>query len=442
MGTAHDDDDDRLARLRAELLAAERAVPTSGWRRLWRSGVNALGVGAQLARGRRGAAIDVEAVAAIVRNLGELRGIAMKLGQMLSYVDPTVPDALRAAMALLQTSAPTTPLARVHDTLRTELGAARAALLSATLSPSPIAVASIGQVHRARLPDGSEVAVKVLHPGIERAIIADFRAAAIGRLVSALVGAASVPEMIEEARAAFLEECDLALEAARQERFARLFADDPMIVIPAVVNEWSSPRVLVTRWIAGETLESFLARDPSQSARDAAGEALFRFWMRTLYREGLFHGDPHPGNFAFRDDGTVAIYDFGCVREFDEPLRRGFARLAAATRADDVAAIAEAIEALGGRSPPGDEGLHHLRRLLRGFFAPLLVDGRRRITLDEGRDARDLMRDKRAILSLRLPPRLLFLFRLRFGLYAVLARLGAEADWARLERTWAADISR
>jgi predicted unusual protein kinase regulating ubiquinone biosynthesis (AarF/ABC1/UbiB family) len=442
MEMANEDSDDRLERLRAELLGDEHVVPTSGLGRLWRSGRSALSVGAQLVRGRRGQALDDATIAKVVRDLGQLRGIAMKLGQMLSYVDHSVPAELRSMMALLQTSAPITPLAVVAQTLRAEHGEARAEALLATLSPSPIAVASIGQVHRARLPDGSgtggrEVAVKVSHPNIARAIAADFRAAAIGRVVAAVAGAGSVPEMIDEARTAFLEECDLGLEAARQRRFARLFAGDPTIVVPPVEEAWSTERVLVTRWTPGATLDAFLARGPSQRERDVAGEALFRFWMRTLYRDGLFHGDPHPGNFAFREDGRIAVYDFGCVRELDAPLRLGFARLAAATRADDVDAMAAALESLGGAAPRSSDGRAHMRRLLRGFFAPLLVDARRRIGLDEGAEGRDVLRDKRAVLAMRLPPRMLFLFRLRFGLYAVLARLGAEANWAGLERAWA-----
>src|SRR5262249_55238535 len=147
--------------------------------------------------------------------------------------------------------------------------------------------------------------------------------------------------------------------------------------------------------------------------------------------------DPHPGNFAFRDDGRVVVYDFGCVRELAPALRRGFAALAAATRADDLEAMSAALQTLGGRAPTHPKGRDRLRRLLRGFFGPLLQPGARRIALDEGFDARQMMGDKRAIARLELPGRMLFLFRLRFGLYAVLARLGAEVDWAALERGWA-----
>lgn len=423
-------------RLRAALMADEATVPTSALGRMWRTGRSVLGVGAALRRGRRGEAVDAEGAAEIVRSLGGLKGVAMKAGQMLGYVDPSVPPELRSMLALLQTAAPRMGLETVTGVVRGCLGA-RADALLAGMEPAPVAVASIGQVHRGRLPDGTEVAIKVRHPDIEAALTADFRTAGVGRAIAAITGAGSITDMIGEAREAFLGECDYGREAAHQQAFARLFADDPDIIVPAVEAAWSGDRVLVTRWTPGRSLDEFLAADPDQATRDRVGAALFRLWMRTLYRDGLFHADPHPGNFAIRDDGRVAIYDFGCVRAFDPPLRRGFARLAAATRDDDMTAVASAIGALGGEVPGDAAARAHLRELLRGFFGPLLTPGARRIAADEGLAARDVLRDKRAILKLRLPGRMLFLFRLRFGLYAVLARLQAEVDWAGLEIAWA-----
>jgi predicted unusual protein kinase regulating ubiquinone biosynthesis (AarF/ABC1/UbiB family) len=427
---------DAEASLRARMLAQESVVPTSSLRRLWRTGSSAVGLARQLVRGRDGEAIDLAAISEIVGGLGGLKGVAMKVGQMLGHVDPGVPEELRGMLSLLQTSAPATAFEAVAAEVRASLGA-RAEALLAGMERAPVAVASIGQVHRARLPDGTEVAVKVRHPGIEAAIAADFRSAGVGKLFAAVTGAAAIREVIDEAREAFLAECDFRREATNQQAFARLFHDDPVIVVPAVLEAWCSDRVLVTRWIPGRSLAQFLAGAPAQHERDAAGAALFRFWVRTLYREGLFHADPHPGNFAFCDRGKLVIYDFGCVRRFEAPLRRAFARLAAATRDDDPAAIADAITAAGGRVPKDPDGRAHTRALLRGFFAPLLTPGPRRITIDEGMHARELLRDKRALLGLQLPGRMLFLFRLRFGLYAVLAQLGAEVDWAGLEDSWA-----
>ncbi len=424
------------------LLGSEATVPTSRFGRLWQAGRSAWGLRSALRSGANDDDddhdhnADLAAIFAVVQRLGGLKGVAMKMGQMLGYIDASVPEDLRGLLSLLQTAAPATPFPAVAQVVRTALGPRAEALLSG-LEPVPVAVASIGQVHRGRLPDGTAVAVKIQHPGIADAILADFRSANAGKLFAAITGASTITGLIDEARTAFLEECDYLLEAQHQQRFAQLFADDPDLAIPGVELAWSATTVLVTRWAPGQSFAEFLASAPNQDRRNVVGAALFRLWMQTLYRDGLFHGDPHPGNFAFAADGRVIIYDFGCVRRFAPPLRRGFAQLASATRADDPQAIAAAIVALGGR-PPTDAKAHaHLRQLLRSFFGPLLEPGPRKIAADAGHDARNLLRDKRAVLRLQLPGRLLFLFRLRFGLYAVLSQLQAEVDWAGLEARWA-----
>jgi len=168
--------------------------------------------------------------------------------------------------------------------------------------------------------------------------------------------------------------------------------------------------------------------------------ALFSFYIGTLYRHGLFHGDPHPGNYAFREDGRVVVYDFGCVRSFEPATVLAFSALVDAVRADEVGRVREALVALGAQ-PPGDaESVAKLRTLLRGFFAPLLERGPRPVHPGSGFEAQQVLRDKRFLAKLALPGRFLFLFRLRFGLYAVLARLGAVADWGALESGWAAEV--
>jgi predicted unusual protein kinase regulating ubiquinone biosynthesis (AarF/ABC1/UbiB family) len=363
----------------------------------------------------------------------------MKTGQILGYIDPTLNDEFRALLSILQTTSPAMRFATVERTLR-EAFRERADALLPGVQREPVAIASIGQVHRATLPDGTDVAMKILHPGICEAIRSDFRAARAGAVfarVFAPSAGSSVTEFIDEARSAMLEECDYLLEAKRQETVRSFFAGDPIIAIPGTVADWCAPTVLTTDWMPGVSLDDFLARGPAQSVRDEVGVALFRLYVGTLYRHGLFHADPHPGNYAFASDGRLVVYDFGCVRSFDRATVAGLAGLVAAVRADDVPAMRESLTKLGARVSAKSGQFEHARRLLRGFFAPILEPGERSIDVRAGFEARELLRDKRALAALRLPGKFLFLFRLRFGLYAVLARIGAVTDWSALEIGWA-----
>jgi predicted unusual protein kinase regulating ubiquinone biosynthesis (AarF/ABC1/UbiB family) len=433
--------DDRLERFARALREESERGPGRGLRRFARLLRGGAGLATSVLRaGRHGADAalsdgDLRGLEALTTRLGELKGLPMKMGQIMSYLELDLPEEGRRILSLLQTQSPATPWARVEAVIREDLGP-RAEELVARLEREPASVASIGQVHWARLPDGTAVAVKVRHPDIEAAIRSDFRMATRGTgLAAALLPAmgGTARDFVDELQARLLEECDYRLEADRQRLFAKLYAGHPVIVVPAVHDEWCGPRVLTTTWETGREFEVFRAAAP-QAERDAAGAALFDFYIGTLYRHGLFHADPHPGNYHFRDDGHVVVFDYGCVRVFEPDVARAFVAMAEAVRADDRARIDAALRALGAEPSADDAVYERVRQLLRSFFGPLLTPGRRRI---EGRivvDMGQVTRDKLALAKLRLPGRLMFLFRIRFGLYAVLARLGAECDWAAMER--------
>ncbi len=415
-----------------------QAVPTSRLGRIWKTGRTAAGLAATVLR-RRDDARDLAAVTRLVTQLGHLRGLAMKGGQILSYVDPSLPADLRASLSVLQRSAFASDPAAIEATIRAELGP-RAQELLAGMDVKPIAVASIGEVHHGTLPDGTQVAIKVRHPGIDAALRGDFASAGAGSaFASLLVPGAQVASFVDEAKTAILEECDFALEARRQTTFESLFPADPVLKIPHVEAQWCSASVLTTHWLPGRTLAELLASNPSQEQRDAYGVALFRFYVGTLYRHGLFHADPHPGNYGFRDDGTLAIYDFGCVRTFGPKVVDALADMVEAVRRDGPIAMRAALRAFGAEPPDDAQTLSHVRTLLRGFFAPLLQPGPRRIDPGQAVETGQLFKDKRVLMKLKLPGHLLFLFRLRFGLYSVISQLGACADWAALESGWAND---
>lgn len=382
---------------------------------------------------------ELRKVEALVRQLGELKGLPMKFGQLISYLELDVPEEVRRLLSLLQTQSSATPREQIERVVREDLGE-RGDALWQTLEPEPVSIASIGQVYRGRLPDGTAVAVKVRHPTIDQAIRSDFGLAAFGTGIARamLPGmGATARDFVDEMRTRLLEECDYVLEAERQRVFGRLYENHPVIVVPRVHDAWCGPRVLTTTWESGHDFESFCAEaDDGERAR--AGAALFDFYIGTLYRHGLFHADPHPGNYCFRDDGRIVVFDYGCVCEFEPRVTAAFAALAQAVRDDDRAAIASALRDLGAEPSTNDASYAHLRRLLRSFFGPMLTPGPHRV---DGRIAVQMgqvARDKLAIARLRLPGRLMFLFRIRFGLFAVLARLGAVCDWAAMERRFTA----
>ncbi len=380
---------------------------------------------------------------ALVTELGKLKGLPMKFGQVMSYLELELPEEARGLLALLQTQSPATPFERVASVIEEDLGARGVELVS-RLPREPASIASIGQVYRTELPDGTSVAVKVRHPEIEAAIRSDLRAAELGSgFASAILPGMGVTarEFVSEVRDRLLEECDYVLEAERQELFASLYADHPVLVVPAVHSEWCGPRVLTTRWMDGESFDTF-CRNADAEARNHAGAALFELYLGGLYRHGIFHADPHPGNYQFCEDGKIAVFDYGCVRRFEPREVQAFAGLADAVREDDRARIVAALRELGAEPSSSDASYAHLRELLRSFFGPLLVAGARPVDGKIVVDMRQITKDKLAIARLRLPGRFMFLFRIRFGLYAVLSRLGAVCDWSSLERGFAANAGR
>src|SRR5438094_498337 len=262
------------------------------------------------------------------RTLGSLKGLALKIGQMVSYLDGALPAEYRAvyqdALARLQREAPALPWSAIEPILVEELQRPVAESF-ARFEPEPFAAASIGQVHRAQLHTGEAVAVKVQYPGIDRAIAADLKNVAMMKSVLlpvlGLAGrgamARNLDDTLGEIRARITEELDYAREARMQERFRALFADDAELGIPRVFAAQSSRRVLTSEFVAGRTLAEVRA-GATQEARDRYGAILSRFMFRSIYEHRLFNADPHPGNYLFPDDGRLVVLDFGCVKELPD----------------------------------------------------------------------------------------------------------------------------
>ena len=280
--------------------------------------------------GLRSSATDAERAEFHVRTaerytelLGRSRGALMKAGQLLSLttlgpaVDSEVQAVYRAALARLRDDAPPMAPELAREVLERELGQTAAAF--AEFDWEPIAAASIGQVHRARLHDGRAVAVKIQYPGVADAIRADLRngellVTFLG-LLSALSGrklSLDLRGAAQELRERILEELDYRLEAANQSEFAEHYRGHPFIHVPAVIGELSGARVLTQELVQGKDWSEALSAE--QRLRDSWGEAIYRFCYGSFRGFRMFNGDPHPGNFVFHDDGSVSFLDFGCVK--------------------------------------------------------------------------------------------------------------------------------
>ena len=253
--------------------------------------------------------------------LGELKGGAMKFGQALSVFESALPEEVagpyRAALTKLQDAAPPMPTRTVHAVLAERLGEDWPKLFR-EFDDRPAAAASIGQVHRAVWHDGRAVAVKVQYPGAGEALLSDLtQLSRFARLLGPLIPGMDVKPLISELRDRVSEELDYGLEAQAQQAHAEEFADDPDVVVPAVVHQCD--QVLVTEWMDGVPLSEVIT-DGTQEQRDRAGQLLSRFLFSGPARTGLLHADPHPGNFRLlpggpdgEDDWRLGVLDFGTV---------------------------------------------------------------------------------------------------------------------------------
>ena len=283
---------------------------------------------ANLARGRedREAALErrhLEAAEQIVAALGTMKGAAMKLGQMLSFLDVgLVPEPHREEfqrkLGALRDAAPKVRFADMRKVVEAELGVPLGEAFAA-FDEVPVAAASIGQVYRARLHDGREVAVKVQYPGVAQAVRADMQnLGMILRVLKRVAPGLDVRATAEEIRERIGDELDYELEAQHQRALARIFRGHPFIAVPEVVADLSRERVLVTELVRGTGFEALEAAD--RATRDRVGEIVFRFYFGCMYRHRQFSGDPHPGNFLLLADGRVAFLDFGLFKVMPREL--------------------------------------------------------------------------------------------------------------------------
>lgn len=305
----------------------------------------------------------------IANTLGEMKGAVMKVGQIASQYKDIFPPEVAKAISKLQRQAPAMPFAEIKAQVEKELGKPLDKIFK-HFDETPFAAASIGQVHKAILPNGEQVVVKVQYPGVDEACESDLKQV---RLALRLMGVLKIDRklqdrLFQEIQESLDNELNYQIEAQNLE-VARTFhaALDDKIIIPQVFKDYSSRHILTLSLEQGESIET--ASTWSQRTRNTLGRRLLRAMGQEIFYLKRFHCDPHPGNFAFREDGSVIIYDYGGVKTLSSDVVYHFKQLIHAARAQDIAEIEQHLDALQAISAlgkfPEDLYLQWLEVLMR-----------------------------------------------------------------------------
>jgi len=377
--------------------------------------------------------------------LGGLKGPLMKVAQFLS----TVPDALPAEYALelaqLQSNAPAMGTAFVRRRMVSELGADWRAKFN-SFSDTAAAAASLGQVHKAVLHDGTPVACKLQYPDMASTVEADLRQLKLGMAVyQRMDGAIKQDEIFQELSERLREELDYTREAAQMRLYGAMLGHEDMVHVPTPVPELTTRRLLTMTWLDGRPLMQRLEEDPPQEERNRIAESLFRAWYVPFYRYGVIHGDPHLGNYQVRPDGSVNLLDFGVIRVFPPKFVRGVIELFEAVRDSDDEKARSAYRTWGFPEVSAEQ-LAVLNEWAQFLYEPLTDDRVRRIQeTDDPMYGRKVAERVHAGLKRTggvTPPREFVLMdRSAIGLGGVFLRLKAELNWSRLFHDLIADFS-
>jgi predicted unusual protein kinase regulating ubiquinone biosynthesis (AarF/ABC1/UbiB family) len=389
---------------------------------------------------------------AMLKTLGEMKGLPLKLGQMASYIDGLAPPGYeekfqRVLVRLQQKAPPLSPEAAVK-VVHADLGAHPRDVF-ASWEDEPFAAASVGQVHRAVTRGGQHVAVKVQYPGIDKAIENDLKSLSMLEAMIAPIGRRyQSKEVLSEIKSVFLAEVDYGKEAEAIDTFRRVHEGDSDIVIPRVVHSLSTKRVLTMELMGGVDYADFCERS-SQPDRNAAGETLARFMFRALWRHGLLYADPHPGNYRFLGGGRVAFLDFGCNKRIPGPLVEGMKRYVRALQRGNIDEFYRACVDVLGYDPSDQASWVLYTEYTKMVLQPLVADSSFKYTREFARQSvAFLVRGGKKIVfkkdqafpnlpaPVRMPSDFTFVNRLQWGFASVLAGLGAEANWRKLVEPW------
>lgn len=370
----------------------------------------------------------------IAQTLGELKGAVMKVGQMASIANDVLPAEITRALQKLQREAPPMDYSVIADQIEREFGAHPKSLFS-EFNETPFASASIGQVHRARTDDGREVVVKVQYPGVDGAVDSDLTQLKWALRASGLVriNRKALDALFAELRRSLVEELDYCNEADNVRLFSEHYADHDWVVVPEVVGERSSQRVLTLTYEPGDHLSETDAYP--QEVRDALGESVFRLLADQIFDWQVLHADPNPANFAFRPDGRVVLYDFGCVKKLKPEIIEAYRDTINASLEEDYDAVEDGLVRLGARDVTGPAVPPAYYKQWRDLLAPPILDGE----FDYGTSSihHDVLKLVPGFLakyvrSFQPPTELVFVDRVVLGHYGTLRHLKTRGNFGAI----------
>jgi predicted unusual protein kinase regulating ubiquinone biosynthesis (AarF/ABC1/UbiB family) len=372
----------------------------------------------------------------IVERSQELKGTFLKLMQMLSMRSDLLPPDVLQVLSVVQSEVPPMPYAMIRKQIVEEFGKPPEELY-ATFAEGAFAAASLGQVHRATLRDGSDVVVKVQYPGVDATVGQDLKNVKALLQTFTLIARdvlrqdVDVDGVYRELAERLGEELDYENEARNTQRFVAMFTDDDEIVIPRVFPKLVSRRVLTMSFVDGYKLADMLNPGVDQDLRDWIAIKYFRTLWRQVFEFGTLHTDPHPGNYLVTYHPKLAILDFGSIRIFPEPIRAQYLALARALIGRDRAGSARACVALGfiGEGDDPDPMLEMLDLIFEPIYDDRDYDPRQYDTMDRAMRVATISLEKRVFKS---PGHSVFLVRALVGLDSYIQQFGTVANFHRL----------
>jgi len=388
--------------------------------------------------------LALESADKMVETLGRMKGAAMKMGQLASFIDTDyLPDEYREIyqekLGQLRTSAPAMPWEKVRKVLVEEYDDPYEELF-AEIETEAFAAASIGQVHRAVLPDGRRVAVKIQYPGVGAAIRGDLsNAGMILRFAKAIAPGLDAKAVASELKERVLEELDYEYEAQNQRAFSRAYRNHPFIYVPDVITRLSRNRVLVTEYVEGSAFEDIKQLD--QEERSRFGEIVFRFYLGSIYQLQHFNADAHPGNYILLDDGRVAFLDFGMTKRLDIEQIQLEIEVVKARMSGDPEQLREKLHELGFVKNPERIDAERLMQHVDAVGGWYWEDADTEITSEYVMGVITAVSDPRSdfyrlMRRENVPANQLMGRRMEIGVLAVLGQLRARRNWHRIAREW------